>query len=465
MKTDISFLCVQPIDIESDVYTNLLLKKIPFSVIDKYCKSGVDRNSLQWMTKYKNIYSVYEQLKEVNIDYIDMEYLVRDLSEDKHSVKNNSGEILQLDKYLNTDKTKYTLYFDPRFSYFILVYEIFFTFQADVLSNFLDYSGKDNNHKKRDFYNTIRNLIVVENDKSVLSSWGRYIQKSVAAQIQGYIRKIYKLKILDASVTIPTNSCNISAFIFDSRASDNEYITKFNELNKYAERMTSNTKMESLYDDTVFYSFNGRFHTIILKNEQDYFRFQPLQFHIQYMWFLVERYNKLMNNINLDLMQEDSLKKLQKYTKIIHTLINKIELLSLHDSDFKHSIEVDYQTIYKKNEERWSIQALLQSSKQYINFFKDYLDRLFSQKNELFQKKQNYILLFISLVQILALISVWTDYLSIANKENIKNIDTRIMDIFHTSSTLLSFNIYLPVILLGSVGILVLYLFVRNNKS
>lgn len=229
--------------------------------------------------------------------------------------------------------------------------------------------------------------------------------------------------------------------------------------------MTSNTKMESLYDDTVFYSFNGRFHTIILKNEQDYFRFQPLQFHIQYMWFLVERYNKLMNNINLDLMQEDSLKKLQKYTKIIHTLINKIELLSLHDSDFKHSIEVDYQTIYKKNEERWSIQALLQSSKQYINFFKDYLDRLFSQKNELFQKKQNYILLFISLVQILALISVWTDYLSIANKENIKNIDTRIMDIFHTSSTLLSFNIYLPVILLGSVGILVLYLFVRNNKS
>ncbi len=101
MKIDISFLCVQPIDIESDVYTNLLLKKIPFPVIDRYCKSTIDDSSLEWMNKYKNIYSVYEQLKEVDIDYIDIKYLVRDLSQDRHVVRNNSGETLQLDKYLN----------------------------------------------------------------------------------------------------------------------------------------------------------------------------------------------------------------------------------------------------------------------------------------------------------------------------------------------------------------------------
>jgi hypothetical protein len=181
------------------------------------------------------------------------------------------------------------------------------------------------------------------------------------------------------------------------------------------------------------------------------------------MWFLVERYNKIMNEINKYLMQTDSLKKLQEYSKSIHTMINKIELLSLHDMNFKHSIEVDID-IYEKNEKRWSIAKLLEGSKQYVSFFKDYLDRLFNQKNALYQKKMNFILLGISFLQLLALVSVWNDYLATLNKNNL-DVDTRLLHLFgNTTDNLLTFNLFVP---LGLIVIMIgftIYLWKHRAK-
>ena len=99
------------------------------------------------------------------------------------------------------------------------------------------------------------------------------------------------------------------------------------------------------------------------------------------MWFLVDRYNEVMNTINLDLMQNASMKKLEKLSKIIHFMINKIELLNSYDNDIKYKMEIDYLNIYAKNEINWSIPILLNSSRDYVKYFKDYLDRIFKYKN------------------------------------------------------------------------------------
>ena len=169
-----------------------------------------------------------------------------------------------------------------------------------------------------------------------------------------------------------------------------------------------------------------------------------------------------MSNINRKLIEIDSRKNLQKYIAIIHTMINKIEFLRLHDMNFKHAIEVDID-IYERNEKQWSVSVLLDAAKQYVSFFKDYLERLFNQKNALFQKRLNFILIAISFMQLLALISVWNDYLSIISQENLK-VDSRILHFFNNVSGLLNFNLYVPVGLFVIIAFVVGYLWKINRE-
>lgn len=452
-----SFMGVQPINLSSQLYMDLLIQKISFVQLDKIREK---ESSFEWMKKYNSIYDVYEDLYAWDISQTTLE-LKKDLFRGAPSL-NTKKDTLQLSEYLSFSKA--TLYFDPRFVYFVLVYQIDFEIPSDVLLAFLDYNPTQNNIEYTDLYNTVRNTIVKEQSYSKISAWGEAIQNNVQLKIKDILESLYKMKIDSGNISIPVNSCNISNFVMLPKMSqEEELVKKLISLNIFAERLTSEITIEPLYNDTVYFSFNGRFHTIILKNEQDIYRFQPLQFHIQYMWFLVERYNKIMNEINKYLMQTDSLKKLQEYSHLIHTMINKIELLSLHDMNFKHSIEVDIE-IYEKNEKRWSISKLLQSSKQYVSFFKDYLDRLFSQKNALYQKKMNFILLGISFLQLLALVSVWNDYLSTLNKNNL-SVDSRLLSLFGNSTdSLLTFNLFVP---LGFITVILgftLYLWKNRIK-
>jgi len=454
---NISFLCVQPIHIDNELYMKMLKKNISYNQ-----GLNISTHNSNWLNNFNQFNDVYKILEEVKLNEITIDYLKRDLNEEKNFPKNNEGLTLPLSSYLDIENTTYTLYFDIRFLYFVLVYDIHFNFPKDILNSFLDYNPIDDNLENKDFYNTIRNLVTKENNESILSSWSRYIQNDVLNKIKEHINTKFNIKTNNNELEIQNNTCNISCFIYDKNFESNELVNKFVELNVYAERVTKPYEVNSFNNDKIFYSFHGRFHTIYFTNEQDKFRFQPLQFHIQYMWFLLKKYNKLMNEINLDLMQEDSLKSLRVYSKIIHRVINKIELLSLHDNNFKYAIEIDYKLIYSKNESYWSLPELLSASKQYINFFKDHLDRLFLQKNDLFQKKQNYILLVISILQLIALISVWTDYLSLLNINNL-NIDSRLLDFFDTSKNLLSFNLYLPEYIFGIISLILIYLFIKNN--
>lgn len=441
-----SFMGVQPVELDSVLYAELLHKKISFSTLDTMSHQG---KTFPWMSQYNTIYDTYRDLSEWDIVEEDLD-LKKDFFRDGPSL-NMAHDTLNLSEYLVTNRAK--LYFDPRFIYFVLVYQIDFEIPLDVLFSFLDYDGTQNNIKYNDLYNTVRKSIVKEDAYSKISAWGTSIQEKTKHKIQKTLEVLYKRNIDIKMINIIPNSCNISNFVLLPETSNEDvFVEKLISLNIYAERLSSQIRIESYYNNTVYYSFNGRFHTIILKNNQDIYRFHPLQFHIQYMWFLVERYNKMMNAINKSLMQTDTLKSLQKHSKLIHTMINKIELLSLHDMNFKHSIEVDIE-IYKQNEKRWSIANLLDSSKQYVSFFKDYLDRLFAQKNEIYQKKMNLILLVISFFQLLALVSVWNDYLATLNKNNLQ-VDSRLLQFFHHGlDGLLTFNLFVPlgliVIMLG----------------
>ena len=460
---EISFLCVQPIQISSNIYSKLLVNKISFEKIERYVKSSKKKKMhLEWLENYNTLYDSFHSLKELQLNTIDISKLYNDLQQTDFFVYNMHQETLELSSFLNKEKTKFALYYDLRFSYFLLVYEVHFVFPKDILETFLDYSNDEDNLLKKDLYNTIRNLIVKESYSSTIGVWGASIQKTSIEKAKMLIKDIYNIKTAKDDITITPSSCNISCFILDAEANNQKLLSKLEILNNFAERIPTDTKIESFYNDSVYFGFYGRFHTIYLKKRQDEFRYQPLQFHIQYMWFLLERYNHFMNEINLQLMQNDSIKNLQKYTQVIHFMINKIELLHLHDNNFKHSIEIDYQTIYKNNEERWSLPSLLLSAQRYVNFFKDYLDRIFRQKNDLSQKKQNNILLSISILQLVALISVWNDYLSLLNEENM-NKSGKILQYFESTKELVTFNFFTPVYIFGVIILILVYLSIRKK--
>ncbi len=444
-KVTMSFMGVQPINLNNELYLKLITKKIKFSTLQSLSsQSSLD----EWMISYSAIYDVYKDLYVWDVSDVDID-LRQDLFRDGTAV-NKRNDMMKLSKYLVSHKAK--LYFDPRFVYFILVYQIDFEIPYQQLNDFLDYDPTENNTEYKDLYNIVRNAIVKESSTAKISAWGNAVQRNTLYQIHHILENVYHLKVNMKDVNIVHNSCNISNFVVLPKCNDHDIlIKKLFSLNIYAERLSSEVEIESLYNETVYFSFNGRFHTIVLKNEKDMYRFHPLQFHIQYMWFLVEKYYALMNGINKHLMQTDSLDILQKYAHFIHTIINKIELISLHDINFKHSIEVDID-LYEKNENKWSIPKLLEGSKQYVTFFKDYLDRLFKQKSANYQKKMNLILLGISFLQLLALISIWNDYLALLNKKNV-NVDLRFLQLFdYSSDKLLTFNLYIPI----GLGIIIL---------
>ena len=454
-----SFLGVQPIHISSDLYIKLITKKVNLQKLNEISTA----NTLKWLDQFIHNYDVYEDLYEITIPNINAA-LQTDFYHSFHPL-NNQNKTLELSKYLKNESVK--LYYDPRFVYFIAIYVIDFEIPIDILDQFLDYQPDENNTDKKDLYNIVRSVFVKDDYTQQLGAWGNEAHEHILTQVRNTLNTIYAMEIEEGDVAIPNSTCNISNIVFAKEHINNKkFIENLINLNIYAERLTSNSDMKSLYNDTVYFSFHGRFHTIIVKNESDIYRFQPLQFHIQYMWFLVERYNKIMNGINRKLIEIDSRKHLQKYISIIHTMINKIEFLRLHDMNFKHAIEVDI-AIYEKNEKQWSVSLLLDAAKQYVSFFKDYLERSFNQKNALFQKRLNFILIAMSFMQFLALISVWNDYLATINQENL-NVDSRMLHLFSlfgdNVSGLLNFNLFVPVGLLVIMLVIIGYLWKSNRE-
>jgi len=242
----------------------------------------------------------------------------------------------------------------------------------------------------------------------------------------------------------------------------------FLRLNQMAERnqdrstpIELNSLQNSNFKDV--YYFSGRFHTIILSNPKDKLRYIPIQFQMQFLWFyLSKQINLILEYYNDTISQDNSIEILQDYSDKLDVIINKISNLNIFNQKFKLAIETDSK-IYNKIQGKWNIENMIQSSNEYIVFFKDYLSRLYNKKSSKLGQRQNTILLSISLIQFIALISVWTDYLSIVGIEAQQKA-TLILPFFGSYKELGLFNLYLPLILLFVILLMFVYIFKDRFK-
>lgn len=416
---NLNFYCFQPIELSMSSLQELFNAKTSNLVVKNI---GSNTYTSKWLKEFANLNNVFYSILNVDLENsVNIGTLEDEL---KASFKVNDK--YYLDRFLDKDNTKYYLLFDYRLMYFILVYEISLNIPIDALDIY------DNGYckVKSDLYNTVRNLLVKETDNTPISIWANEIRQDVKKRILNILNDEFKLTIKESDINITNNSGNITNVVDMSGLGDDfsmyeQLSNKLLILNNNAERLTNNIKpivIEGITDKEFeqFYNFNGRFHTVILYKSSDLYRYIPIQFHMQYMWFYLKEINVMLENeYNKLIVNADSIVKLEEHVYMIDNYISKVEILTMHNENFKLAIEVDNELIYQKIQQRWNIENKLNNSNKYISFFKDYLTRLYSKKTSKIEQRQNKILFIISIVQLITLISVWNDYITLFENSNV----------------------------------------------
>ncbi len=449
--TEITFYCFQPVEIENEVLLDVITKNYNVRKIRNSYER--ENNKPDWYIDFSTYNDLY-----TNIIILDLPKDIKSqvLKNELNNIFVGESEVA-LSEFLDLEKTNYYLTLDLRYMYFILVYEITFQIEEEHLLSILK-SRHDNN-----IYSTIRDLLVKETNGSVISQWAKAIRYQSIIFAKYIINKSFKLKIEETDLLYSNNSGNITCLIPKNNLSSTAKKTigdKFIEVNKYAERVKNNNKPIVLNDEGYFY-FNGRFHTIFINDSAEASRYIPIQFHMQYMWYLLKRINVILEMTNEELIYKESLSDIKETHDKIESLINKVEVLVLHNENFKFSIESDNKNIYSKIQDSWNIEGLLKNTTEYIIYFKQYLDRIHKKVTERINSRQNKILFFISILQVITLISVWGDFLTITSEHGASvSYAKEIINIFGKVEVLRLFNFYLvPVILLAIIILSLVYIF------
>ncbi|MBW3163188.1 hypothetical protein [Ferrimonas balearica] len=449
----IRMMCVQPIEVSVEQYENLLVRKSHARSLH----SRYDQNPFhtEWLQQFRQHHRKFVNNKSLfgeAIQRVDANTLKADLAQPLFHV----GGEHDLSEYLIPEETVYDLVFDPRFFNFVLVYELAFALPDHKLGQILTADQAD--VRQDDFYNTLRRLMVKERDDSPLSQWAVAIRQQVLDTVETTCRAERRRNGFKVA-NIGNNSGNITFFV-DAPVSDTRVKGLFLNCNANAERLLGNCTTV-VDNDKVHYAFFSRFHTIISDDPRYYYRYAPIQYHIQFIWFYVRYYSEIMEVLNHHVMALNSQARIGSKRHVIDEYINKIEQLKMHNENFKLAIESDNTAVYAQIEGKWNIESSLANAQSYVSFFKDYLERAYIRKAERASQRQNHILFVISCIQILGLISIWSDYLGLSKLKHAV-LGT---ELSHQSGEywLLHFNTWLPIALFASLIALVVFAYFKSD--
>jgi len=210
------------------------------------------------------------------------------------------------------------------------------------------------------------------------------------------------------------NTGNITNITDCSNLNDSEYQqckAVLLKINRSAERLRHPQEPIELEEGSI-YSFNGRFHTILIKRPDERYRYVPIQFQMQRMWFYLRSLFSFLTNLNdqFFLFTDASVKNLD-YINLVEAVTNRVQNIRVMNEQFKSDIETDRVSIYDQIEKNWNIENLLAEMLRYVDSQKDALQRLYLKLNEKSNDRQSRILFIISIIQIAALLSVWGSYI------------------------------------------------------
>ena len=263
-------------------------------------------------------------------------------------------------------------------------------------------------------YLSIRELLVEDNAKTSTyqSNWSVGI-KEQALRTTEQICQFMTGKKLSEKTRIQNNTGNISCVITAyNKHGEFSYVPDsvqkfFVNTNKKAERLVTDypsIKLSNkIHNTTDLFDFNGRMHTLIINNPADEYRYLPILFHMQFMWFYIKTISPYFSRKIVSIICNNSQKGKAELETHIYSIMKRIEVLTIYNEQFKFSIEIDNERVYDRIKNRWSIEKTLKQLQKNAASFGAHISRDNQNMRDKSDQFKNTILAIISIIQILAL--------------------------------------------------------------
>lgn len=411
MKTyHLSFYDFQPIDLGIDLLLRLYQQGINTDKLqDKFFAT---QQKPLWMQKFdalnETFQPIYSILLETSVENDFISQLKLSLSQ-QHT-----------DNFFQSASAKAFLLFDPRFLSFMLTIEVTMNIREQSITEL-------NQEDAPNLYLSIRELLVEDSAKTPTfkSNWSISI-KEQAQYTTEQICQFITGKKLPGGIRIQNNTGNISCVLTAyNKQGEFSYVPDsvqrfFVNTNKKAERLATDypsIKLSNKIDNTTdLFDFNGRMHTLVINNPKDEFRYLPILFHMQFMWFYIKIISPYFSRKIVSIICNNSQKGKSDLEANIYSIMKRIEVLTIYNEQFKFSIEIDNERIYDRIQNRWSIEKTLKQLQKNAASFGSHISRDNQNTRDKSDQFKNTILAIISIIQILALTSIWNDHLSLIDK-------------------------------------------------
>jgi len=158
-------------------------------------------------------------------------------------------------------------------------------------------------------------------------------------------------------------------------------------------------------------------------------------------------------------------KELKNHVDTANKLVNHSNYLKQIHESFKLSLERDNEDIYCKIQGRWNIENMLLNVCCYSDSLNTFIEKSYHRKNIAQQQKQNNSLLLIGVLQIIALISVWADYLQINTKPTIETTKHFLLSWRRLFELSIIELIHISLLPMGLLTVLLLMLSFKRHKN
>jgi hypothetical protein len=422
------FFIFQPIKLDKRLFESLVINR------NLKCDNKQKESFLcEYESKFDSFLGVEDKSVNFLID-VNVSVLVANCFQD-------SWDLFPMGRYYKKDISKIYVKQNSH-GYLTIIYDLIFRYDDTFLNSIID------------------DTEIIERFRSMfVSDVGKPKKAEILMaenKILDWIKKeLLCLEIGKTELKIEENSGNIlHLFISEANSSKREVQDYFIETSKNTERVLYQDSILEVSNTELYYT-GGRIHLVMVKNDNEIYRFVPIHFYAQFLYnFLSRFFEYLENQFNIHLYNdEELLDNREKVTK----LISSLSYLRIYNSLFMTKIEDDKHTVFDRIDYHWNLSNLLSTTDLYVKNLEMTLKNTYDLHQMKSSEKQSYLLYIISGLQIIGLIGVWTTVLGIidgdTNKSSLIKFISELVD-----------KLYLTYIIFVALVIFTIYFFYSYKK-
>jgi len=328
------FYCIQPFLLSDELFEKMLISKA--SMPDVYEKPT-------WVKHIDGIYSTFDKLYLVE----EIEFKIFKL---KDELKEHDDFTAISSRILTADAS---LLYDDTLKMFSLVFTVTLLYDEKFL------------YEDDEFYNKIRKMLVL-GEEHLYTETIHSVQQSALVAAKDFTEKLFQWDSDKYQISILPDTGNITNLTLINNLEDSakeSVIKQLIRINSISERVKGGYNLVKLKSNKYdYFSFNGRYHTIIINSEDDEYRYISLQYFLQALWFFLSK--QIVGIVNSQMRLNN--------LAIEENFKHNIDLIQMYLSNFKMSIELDMY-LYEKFQEQWNLE----------NSFEDIVQKIVKRQEKL----------------------------------------------------------------------------------